>query len=97
MPVRELMGGLTAQSAGLFLDLLKMELAQRPKLSLPAPGRVLEKVKIIVSRPAVNIIVATSNNLSGSLTFKTLDNLLPAYISSPWQPRGVVTTRLRLQ
>lgn len=77
------------------MNLLKMELAQRAELSLPVHGRILEKVKIIVSHPAVNITVATSNNLSRSLTFKTLNNLLPAYISSPWPPRSVVTIGLQ--
>lgn len=74
----------TAQFAGLFLDLLKMEFTERRKLSLPVCARLLGKVKIIVSFPAVNTVVATSNNLLGSLTFKTLGNFLPLYISSPW-------------
>jgi len=75
---------LTAQFAGLFLDLLKMEFTKRHKLSLPFYARILGKVRIIVSLPAVNTVVAISNNLLGILTFKTPGNLLPLYISSPW-------------
>lgn len=62
----------TAQFAGLFLDLLYMEFTRRCKLPLPVPARLHGKVKIIVSLPAVNIVIPTSNNLLGSLTFKTL-------------------------
>lgn len=60
-----------------FLDLLKMKFTKRYKLSLPVHARLLGKVKIIVSLPAVNIVVATADNLLGSLTFKTLGNWLP--------------------
>lgn len=60
-----------------FLDLLKMKFTKRYKLSLPVHARVLGKVKIIVSLSAVNIVVATADNLLRSLTFKTLGNLLP--------------------
>lgn len=75
---------LTAQFEGLLSDQLKMEFTERHKLSLPVPARLLEKVNIIVSLPAINTVVTTSNNLLGSLTFKTPGNLLPPYISSPW-------------
>lgn len=75
---------LNVQFAGLFSDLLKMEFTERHKLSLPVHARLLRKVKIIVSFPAINTVVATSNNLLGSLTFKTPGNILPPYISSPW-------------
>lgn len=59
----------TAQSAGLFSDLLKMEFTERHRLSLPVHARLLGKVKIIVSLPAVNTVVATSNNLLGKFNF----------------------------
>lgn len=75
---------LTAQFAGLFSDLLKMEFTKRHKLFLPVRARLLGKVRIIAPLPAVNTVVATSNNLLGSLTFKTPGHLLPPYISSPW-------------
>lgn len=54
-----------------------MKFTKRYKLSLPVHARVLGKVKIIVSLSAVNIVVATADNLLRSLTFKTLGNLLP--------------------
>lgn len=64
--------GFTAQFAGLFFDVLRMEFTRRCELPLPVPARLLGKVKIIVSLPTVNTVIPTSNNLLGSLTFKTL-------------------------
>lgn len=72
----------TAQFAGLFFHLLNMEFTRRCKLPLPVPARLLGKVKIIMSLPAVNIVIHTSNNLLGSLTFKTLGPHMLALLGS---------------
>lgn len=58
--------------SGLFFDVLRMEFTRRCELPLPVPARLLGKVKIIVSLPTVNTVIPISNNLLGSLTFKTL-------------------------
>lgn len=78
------------------MGLLKMEFTERHKLSLPVRAGLLGEIKIIVSLSTVSTVVATSNNLLGSLTFKTPGNLLPPYISSSWSQEVRQQTAVKL-